>query len=271
MKLSVLMSIYNKENPEYFRQAMESIWDKQTRKPDEIILVEDGPLTEELYSVIGLWKNKLPNILNVISLNRNVGTGGAKRVGLENCSGNYIAIMDTDDISEPERFEKQIDFLEKNSHIDAVGTWICEINNNNQIIKDTVEYPLTNDELYKFFEKRDPIAHPTSMFRNSFFLKAGGYRSDLILAEDTLLWYYGFLNNCKIANINYIGLKFRRNNGFYKRRGHFKKSIGLLKFRILKLNRDLKYGLRADLYAIAYFFMSITPSFIKKWLYQNFR
>ena len=59
MNLSVLMSVYYKEKPKYLQQALESIWDKQTLKPDEIILVEDGKLTPELYQIIEKWKKKI--------------------------------------------------------------------------------------------------------------------------------------------------------------------------------------------------------------------
>lgn len=271
MVLSVLLSIYNRESVAYFNKAMESIWDMQERKPDEIILVQDGPLTIELYECIEQWKHRLSTILVIVELSRNLGLARALNEGLKYCKGKYIARMDTDDISMPERFQKQIEFLEKYNDIDVVGTLICEINEVDEIIKDKIEYPLSNDELYSFFSKRDPVAHPSVMFRRDFFYKAGQYRTDIVLAEDTLMWYHGFLNNCKIANIDYIGLKFRRNNDFYQRRANFKKSIGLLNFRLFKLNRDLNYGLSADLYAIAYFIMSISPSFIKKFLYNKFR
>ncbi len=271
MKLSALLSIYHKENPEYFNQAMESIWDNQTLKPDEIVLVKDGPLTEGLDKVIDFWQEKLDNVLKVVALPKNLGTGGAKKIGVENCTGDYIAVVDTDDICMPERFERQVDFLQKNKEIDAVGTWLSEINNDGEVIKEVVKYPLTNDELFNFFKKRDAIAHPTAMLRREFFEKAGNYRSDLHLAEDTLLWYYGFKNNCKIANISYIGLLFRRDEGVYYRRSNWKKSIGLLKFRLSKINRDLHYGIMADIYAIAYFLISVSPSFVKKIAYKIFR
>ena len=109
------------------------------------------------------------------------------------------------------------------------------------------------------------------MFRRRFFEKGAKYLSSLVMAEDTLLWYQGFLNNCKLANIDYIGLKFRRSSDFYKRRANWKKTIGLLKFRLFHINRDLNYGIKADIYAIAYFLMSISPSFVKKLLYKLFR
>jgi len=270
-KFSVLMSIYHKEIPDYFDRCMFSIWDEQKTKPDEIVLVQDGILTDDLYQVINKWSEKLGNTFKCITLDKNIGTGGAKKIGVKNCHYNYIAVMDTDDIATPQRFKKQIEFLEQHPDIDVVGTLIYEIDENNKIIKDKVYFPLSHNLLYDFFAKRDPLAHPTSMFRKRFFEKAGNYPDDLLLAEDTLLWYHGFLNGCQFANMDFVGLKFRRTSDFYKRRANYKKSIGLLKYRLFKINRNLNYGLIADLYAIAYFFLSISPQFIKKILYKNLR
>ena len=109
------------------------------------------------------------------------------------------------------------------------------------------------------------------MFKRRYFDKAGTYRNDLFLAEDTLLWYYGFLNDCKFANIDIIGLKYRRTADFYKRRANRKKTFQLLKFRISVINKNLKYGVFANIYAYIYFFISISPSFIKKILYKLLR
>ena len=271
MKLSVLMSIYYKEKVEYFNRAMESIWDEQTVKPNEIVLVQDGKLTEELYSAIDKWQEKIGNILTIVPLKKNVGLGSALKEGLKRCSGDFIARMDTDDISTPQRFEKQIEFLELNRDIDVVGTYIREIDEKGTVTRDIVKYPLEHKELYLFFKKRDPLPHVTVMFRKSFFNKAGSYRSDLKMAEDTLLWYYGFQNGCKFANIEHIGVEVRQGKDFYKRRGDIKKSIGLLKYRLFNINRKLNYGIKADLYAIAYFMISITPSFIKKLVYKILR
>jgi glycosyltransferase involved in cell wall biosynthesis len=250
---------------------MQSIWDEQTVKPSEIVLVQDGKLTDELYEIIGIWENKLEGILKVISLEKNIGTGGAKKIGVENCKYEFIAVMDTDDISTPQRFEKQLEFLEKNPEIDVVGTYIREIDKEEEVVKELVKFPLTHDALYDFFAKRDPLAHPTTMFRKSFFDKVGSYRNDLHLAEDTLLWYDGFLHGCRFANIDYVGLNFRRSRDFYARRADMKKSIGLLKYRMMTINRKLHYGIGADMYAIAYFRMSVSPGFIKKIVYNKLR
>ena len=108
-KFSVLMSIYHRETLQYFNRAMKSIWDEQTIKPDEIVLVEDGELTDELYKGIRYWKNKLGKSLNIVPLEVNLGLGDALNIGLQKCHYEIIARMDTDDISHPSRFEKQLE------------------------------------------------------------------------------------------------------------------------------------------------------------------
>lgn len=271
VQLSVLMSIYYKENPLFFRKAMESIWYEQTIQPDEIVLVEDGKLTGSLYSEIDFWKKELGSHLKIIVLEQNMGLAYALKIGLNSCSGEFIARMDTDDISCSQRFQKQIEFLKNNLNIDAVGTFICDIDNQGKITKNIVCYPLEHSKLREFFMKRDPIAHPTVMFRSVFFDKGIEYTSDLKMAEDTWLWYQAFLKNCTLANIDYVGLKFRRNDDLFSRRADFKKSLGLLKARVFKINRDLKFGYVADIYAILYFLLSISPKFIKKFAYSVLR
>ncbi|MDU6766308.1 MAG: glycosyltransferase [Gemella haemolysans] len=271
MMISVLMSIYHKEKPEYFHKAMESIWINQTLKPDEIILVQDGPLTIELEKIIAKWVLVLGDKLKTVPLEQNVGLGNALSIGFKKCSGDFIARMDTDDIAMPERFEKQISFLKQHHNVDVVGTWIAEIDENGLLTRNVVKYPLFHNDMVQFFEKRDPMPHVTVMFRREFFSDSVCYSGKLRMAEDTLLWYQGLLNNRIFANIEYVGVQVRTSKDFFARRADYKKSIDLLKFRLFHVNRDLNYGIKADIYAIAYFLMSISPSFVKKLLYKLFR
>lgn len=268
MKFSVLMSLYNKENPIYFENAMQSIWNNQIKKPNEIVLVLDGPLTKDLYYIVNRWKNNLKEILNVIVIKENIGLALALNEGLKHCSYEYIARMDTDDISTSNRFYDQIEFFKQNINIDVCGMFICEINENNEIIKDVVEYPIFHNELFRFFQKRVPFAHPTVMFKKCYFEKAGYYENTIKNEEDTLLWYKGFLNNCKFQNIPTIGLKYRRSSDFYKRRSDLSKSLGLLKYRIMEINKNLHYGMISNFYAFIYFLLMISPLIIKKLVYK---
>ena len=107
---SVLMSIYCKENPDWFREALDSVF-SQTIQPAEIVLVEDGPLTDDLYAVIDEYSNKYP-IFNIVVNETNLGLGLALQKGVLACTNEIIARMDTDDILPIDRFEKQIQKME---------------------------------------------------------------------------------------------------------------------------------------------------------------
>ncbi|MBS9436685.1 glycosyltransferase [Photorhabdus noenieputensis] len=268
MNFSVLMSLYDKESPSYLDQCLESLFN-QKLKSNEIVLIFDGKINLELEKTVSNWMDLLP--IKIIRLEENVGLASALNIGLEFCNNELIARMDTDDICEYDRFFQQVKYLKKNPNTDIVGMWISEIDENNNIIKGLVKYPLEHKDLLSFFSKRAPLAHPSVMFRKSFFNKAGIYPTNILLEEDTALWYNGFLNNCIFANIPYIGLKFRRTSNFYKRRSNLRKTIDLLKFRLIVINRKLGYGLKGDIYAVLYFFISLSPSFMKKVLYKYLR
>lgn len=270
-KLTVIMSVYAKENPIYFDRCMHSIWTWQFLKPDQIVLIKDGPLSRELESVVDKWINLIPNTLLVIKLNENQGLAKALNVALAAATGDYIARMDTDDISTPDRFSKQVNFLSINKSIDVVGSQISEIDENEKIIKDIVRYPTNHDELLLFFTKRDPIAHPSAMFKKSFFEKAGMYNEGWRLCQDTYLWFMGFKSGCKFANLDSVCLRYRRSESFYTRRSNLAKATNLLRERLFTINRQLGFSIFSDIYAVLYFLMSLMPANFKRLVYQRLR
>ena len=271
MKISVLMSIYYKERPEYLIQCMQSIWDDQICKPGEIVLVQDGPLTDALYQVIQKWREKLGTILKVIPLEKNIGLGGALNIGLDNCSNNLIARMDTDDICLSNRFKDQMDYLLSNPNVDVVGSWISEIDENNCVIKEIVKYPETHKRCMIHFKCRDPLAHSTVMFRKTFFDKGAHYAIDIPAIDDTLLWHRGFINGCVFANLPKVCLKFRRTSDMYQRRKNMSILTTMLKQRLFVINPSMNYGILGNTCALLYFLMQLLPSFIKKILYDKLR
>ena len=165
MKFSVLLSVYCKESPIYFRESLNSIL-SQTLRPSEIILVEDGPLTEELDNEITRYLDLHPH-LKVITLSINQGLGKALNEGLKHCSYDIVARMDTDDIAKPDRFEKQLAVFEKYSDIDVVGAWIDEFEDDISDVKSVRKLPELPDDIRQFAKRRNPINHPVVMFRKS--------------------------------------------------------------------------------------------------------
>ncbi|MDY0193883.1 MAG: glycosyltransferase [Aliarcobacter butzleri] len=236
MKFSVLMSVYNKEKPEYLDRAMKSIWDEQNIKPNEIILVQDGKLTDDLYNTIDEWKNKLSDILKIIPLEQNLGLGDALNIGMKYCSYEIIARMDTDDISLPNRFQKQLEVFENND-IDICGAWISEFDKDEKEILGFRKLPQYNEDIIKYSKTRCPINHPAVMYKKSIVEKAGGYKH-MLLMEDYYLWARMLLSGAKFYNIQEPLVNMRAGYGQLERRGGFKYAIEEFKF----LNKLKKIG-----------------------------
>lgn len=169
---SVLISIYRKENPQWFREALDSVF-AQTVQPCEIVLVEDGPLTPELYAVIEEYKAKYP-IFNIVKNETNLGLGLALRNGVEAAQTDILVRMDTDDVIPNYRFEHQLKKIEEG--YDVVSCWaqlfMCKFNN----VIAVKTRPEHHEDIIKLAHKRSPICHAGTVFRKSVLLRAGNYQ-----------------------------------------------------------------------------------------------
>jgi len=228
MKFSVLMSIYHKEKAKYFDRAMQSVWDEQTVKPDEIVLVQDGILTDELYEAINKWQEKLGDRFRTLPLEQNVGTGDAKKIGLQKCKYELVAIMDTDDIALPDRFKKQLKVF-KNSDIDVCSSWVSEFDNDENIIVSYRKLPENHEDILKFAKKRMPVNHPATMYRKKIADKAGGYKK-MMWFEDYYLMVRMMLNGAKFYNIQEPLVNMRAGYGQLERRSGLKYALSELEF-----------------------------------------
>ena len=227
MKFSILMSVYEKEDPAFFNLAMQSIWDEQTLKPDEIVLVKDGPLTDELTGIIQQWQQKRPELFKVVSLPENGGLGVALQEGLKSCSYDIIARMDTDDISCPERFEKQLRFLQDNPNIAVVSSWMACFEDNPDNIVFIRQMPQQYEDIRKIAKFRNPVLHPPAMFRRCEVEAVGGY-TNLRRNQDYHLWARMLLNGSKIACIPEPLYKFRYNSRLVRRRASLQHAISMI-------------------------------------------
>lgn len=216
---SVLISVYKKENPSYLRECLKSVF-SQTLLANEVILVKDGPLSEDLDKVINEFQIIQPT-LKIIKLDQNQGLGNALNEGIKYCSYDYIARMDSDDICFPNRFERQILYLEKHPDIDIVGTYSQEFSEDQNGLKTynaLKKFPISNEECYKYAKKRNPMEHPTVIFKKSSIMTAGGYMH-CYLFEDYYMWIRMFLNKCTFHNISEPLLYFRMTKESFRRRG----------------------------------------------------
>lgn len=222
-EFSVLMSVYYKDNPIFFDRALKSVIDDQILKPNEIVLVKDGPLTENLENIIKKWKNRV-EFFNVIAFEKNRGLGEALRVGIKECKYELIARMDSDDISKPERFLKEIEIFKNNPEIDLVGSWINEFweVDNKIILQKMRQVPRTDEEIKRKLKILSAFNHPTVMYKKSKVIESGNYNEKYHYMEDYYLWVRMALNNCKFYNIQESLLLFRTTPDTYKRRGGLK-------------------------------------------------
>lgn len=216
IKVSLLMSIYFKEKPEYFRESLESIV-KQRYQPDEVVLVKDGPLTDELENLIREYKEKI-NIKEV-PLKENRGLGLALREGIMHCSNEIIIRMDTDDIMHPDKILEQIKIFNKDESLILVGTNGRDFNKDKDDILSNRILPEKDEEIRKFSKRRCPFIHAGIAYKKNYVLKAGNYQ-DCLWFEDYDL-FLRMLRLGKGYNIQKNLLYIRSNLEVYKRRGGF--------------------------------------------------
>lgn len=227
---SVAISVYKNDNPEFFDRALESITDLQTIKPDEIVLVVDGPVPNEINTVIDKYASKY--VFNVIRLETNGGLGNALKLATENAKYDLIARMDSDDISIPNRFELELTLFRNNPFLDVVGGNISEFIDKEDNIVAIRKVPCKNDEIRKHMKKRCALNHVSVMFKKSSIMNVGGYQ-DWFWNEDYYLWIRMWLNNAVFENVDFVLVNVRTGKDMYARRGglkYYRSEKGLQKY-----------------------------------------
>ena len=266
---SVLMSVYKNDSHEFLKLALESIYEKQTLKPNEIVVVFDGPLTDELYAVLNDFKLNKENIVKYYPQPINQGLGEALRIGATHCTGDYILRMDSDDISDSLRFEKQIGYISLHPEIDVLGSDIAEF--------DTIPVepmrkrvcPSEHNAIKEMSKTRSPMNHVTVAIKREKLLNCGNYES-LLLLEDYFLWLKMIVGGCKFANLNESLVYVRVGNGFDSKRGSSMRVKGWKQIQKYMLSHDMITRFKAFknmCYIRAFVY---TPVWLKKLLYKFF-
>lgn len=267
-QLAIIMSLYKSDILRYVKLATESILNQSY--PDfDFFIQYDGYVQKDVDEYLSNINDERIHINRrddnkglAYSLNELLGKVMQKDY-------DFIARMDADDISQPERFEKQIAYMETHPETECLGTWAIEINS------DDSEYyrkqmPETHEGCKKLFMIRDCMIHPTVMFRRSYIEKAGLYSLDTYFGEDTMMWAQGFVAGCKFANVPEYLFKFRLNDDFFNRRRGWKHAKGILTLR-WKVNKMLHYPLKAYLYAIVYAVAKMMPTKVLNLIYKKAR
>ena len=264
---SVLMSVYYKENPEHLKQAIESI-QAQTFPTDDFVLVCDGPLNQELDSVIKKKQQEMKNILNVVRLKKNVGLGNALNKGIQQCKNELVARMDSDDISYPDRCEKQLAVFNTYSEISVCSGIVEEFATNPKVVEARRVPPETHAEIREFAKVRNPFNHPCVMYKKSDVETVGSYK-DFYLLEDYYLWVRMIIAGYRGYNLQEPLLHMRAGTDMYMRRGGLKYAKTQEKlFRFMKNNGFISKGqyikncvIRGE--------SSLAPNWLRKFVFEK--
>ena len=269
--LAVIMSLYKNDKIEFVKLAIESILN-QTFKDFDYYIQFDGAIDENVEIYLSQLKDervkistRLENKGLAYSLNELLEIVKSKGYG-------YIARMDADDISMLDRFEKQIVYLESHFEVDMIGGAIHEIDEKGESRNKITSYPCHPEQCRVFFAKRNPVAHPTVMFKRSFFEKVGWkYPMDYERNEDTRLWHEGYKHGCVIANLPDVLLHFRMTDAMFTQRRNGK-AFAKSQLELRKMiNKDLKFGFMANVYAYAMYVLMISPAWLLKLAYKVLR
>lgn len=270
--VAVILPVYRGDNPQYVSLALDSL--VQQTCLCRVFVGVDGLIPETIDHILTTYAAQWAEVA-IVRFTENRGLACVLNDLLVRCFQDgyeYIARMDADDISMPDRIAKQMAFLAHNPDVDVVGGAIEEIDAENNPRGKIVSYPATPAACRAFFARRNPLAHPAVLFRKRFFDKVGGlYRSEYRQNQDTMLWYDGLMAGANFANIPDVVLKFRMTDVlFRKRRNGWSFARKQLQDRLM-INRNLHYGVAADIFAYAMFVLLVSPAWLKKIAYRLFR
>ncbi len=268
LRFSVLMPVYFKENPEYFNTALESIVN-QTLKPNEIVIVKDGALTQELDTVIKEYVSKFPQLFNIVSLEKNVGQGKARNAGLQACKYNIVALMDSDDIARQDRFEKQIKYLEIHPEVDCVGSFITEFEEDPNTVESIKAVPITHEEIFNFGKWRSPMNNMTVVYKKDKVLKVGAYNT-FNFGEDYYLFAKMLMNGCKFYNFEECLVNARAGSRMLAKRVGWSKIkqefLLFYEFRKMGYINNFQFVRNVSLK----FLLRVIPNWLRSWIYRRF-
>ena len=264
---SVLMSVYAKDRPIWVREALDSVL-SNTVKPAEVVLVIDGPIPADLQAILTEFSSKYPQI-KLYPLAKNGGLGPALAYGLQRCAHELVARMDADDISLPDRFEKQLAYFVTHPDTAVLGGQIQEIDGESLAPVAIRTVPQMDPQIKKFLQLRSPFNHVTVMYQKSTVLAAGNYQP-FYFVEDYYLWARMAAKGYKMANLPDILVKVRVDISMYGRRGgwkYFKSNLAMSeKLRELKLIPLTTHAFNA---CIRFCVQVLMPNSVRSYFYRK--
>jgi glycosyltransferase involved in cell wall biosynthesis len=215
--VSAIITTYRGDDADELSDALDSILD-QTLPPAEVVLVEDGPVTADIESTVADYQHRHSEIFSILPLESNWGQGYARRIGIENANHDLVAMMDADDVSVPQRFELQVEYLQQHPEIDAVGGYSAEFTTDMDSPHAVRQVPVEPAAVASKARFKSPMNQTTVMARRAAILDAGNYRG-VDRMEDYGLWGRMLSNGSALANLPTVLAKVRGGGPMYTRRG----------------------------------------------------
>ncbi len=263
---SVLMSVYAKETPGNLRAAIDSVLG-QTAWPDEFLIVADGPLTEGLDAVLEDYISKYPDLFTLVRLPNNSGLHVALRAGLDAVRNEFIMRMDSDDIATAVRAEEQLIAFQNDPGLGCVGSNVAEFVGAPENVVAHVSLPLSHEEMTRFAVRRNPMRHPSMMYRLSAVREAGGYR-DVPYFEDWDLVLRLIDSGAHLRNLPDELVLMRVSSDFYQRRGGFSYLRHTFRFLSLCLGEGRMTRVQYARAAVERTIQCLMPNSLRDWVYR---
>ncbi|MFT6985485.1 MAG: glycosyltransferase involved in cell wall biosynthesis [Psychromonas sp.] len=270
-KVAVIMSVYRSDSLEYLKDAINSIL-TQTFNKLTLFIYRDGAVPIEIDEYLSCIRSKNGNVILLIS-EQNSGLANALNKLIDTVvldgSFSYVARMDSDDISRPERLIKQVDFFVNNQDIDVCGTSCREFGATYAL--DEKHLPKTHEELLDFSVTRCPFIHPSVMFRSSVFTDGNRYPTDTAFTEDMALWFNLLKKGYRFGNINEVLLDYRLNENTIERRKGIDKALSEVRIRTSNMFALGKFSLRNVVLIYSRILFHLLPSSLVKLAYKKAR
>lgn len=268
---SVAMSVYKNDKPEHLQDALKSII-HQTLKPNEIVMVGDGPLSDDCIRTIeNSQKEAREEGIDFIFMpqKENRGLGASLNLVVERCNYDYIARMDADDLALPYRFEKEMKCFDEDPDLSIVGGMITEFEGNPENIISKRVLPLGDKEIKEYMKSRCGVNHMTVIMKKSDLLKAGNYNNEM-RQEDYYLWARMVKTGCKFRNIPDVLVNVRSGVDQFARRGgwsYYLNHMAIFRYMykegLISLPRLIYNGV------VRFFIQFLFPNRLRTFVYQH--
>jgi glycosyltransferase involved in cell wall biosynthesis len=268
-KFSVVIPVHFAINELQLKESFDSVAINQLLLPSELIIVVDGTIQPSRLEFINLYASQLSMPLKLFFTGPSPkGPGYTRNLGVQNAIFEMVAFMDSDDVSLPDRFLKQIPLLNESCY-DLIGGQIEELDETLTKSISIRSVPLNNQDIYNEFKIRNPINNVTVVIKRDIFLELGGY-PELFFGEDYVLWLKMAERNCKMINIDSVLVKVRTGEGFLSRRfgsDYFKKNLQLSYYLMKFKTVGLRYSL---LRMLKFIFLYTLPKNLQYFFVKKF-